>query len=285
MSDNNIGNTGSDIRQEHETFLINMKKFLCIALAVVSFVGAGFSFYTLNCKYLEAFSGFEYDDNILPFIVYFIANVAAFVFLGIFGIIAAGAKTRQDRLKTARQNYRRTPGSYTDVSKERQTVREINRLESAEKTANVFMVLFGVLAGLLFVALFFTSGVPKTVIELSKKPIDRLNKDYRVILDLLSQFFFTVSVVFSLILIPKIAKGDKVNTVFAVIAFAFSVPAILHYAYFFFGNITAHASPEDLAVLLVPLILCGFIGVYFAGERRKKIIKGFSEGESLPKTD
>ncbi|MBQ7445244.1 MAG: hypothetical protein IJS71_04805 [Clostridia bacterium] len=276
-ADINSDNTASGPMLEHASFVYNIRKFLAIALGVVSFVAVSTSFYINNCKYAEAFTGYEYGDQILPFVFYFILNMCAFLLLGVFSFLALGIKWRYDKLGIAKQNYKRDGRSYTDIEKERKSIKDIRRMESVIKTSKFFMVMLAVAAILLFVALFSLGGLTKSIIELSKKPVDRpVTKDPRVYADLFGQGFFTLSVLFGSAIIPPIMKDTvKLNKVFLGIVFALSVYPAVHYAYFFFGNITAHASPLDICAALVPAIVCGFIATYFISESRKKLISTF----------
>ena len=67
-ADVNSDNTASGPMLEHAAFVYNIRKFLAIALGVASFVAVSMSFYINNCKYAEAFTGYEYGDQILPFV-------------------------------------------------------------------------------------------------------------------------------------------------------------------------------------------------------------------------
>ena len=274
----NIDNNGENaVQTEHQSFILNAKRFLCIVLAVTGIVGAIFGLFIGVSKYLEAFTGFrDGSSNLLHPFVYQLINLAAFAFLSVFAFICVGIRGRENKLKAAKTSYKRDKNSFTDVYKEMKTVKSISKVERSIKTANTLLVLFAVLAGISFVGLFIVSGLARTVIELSKDLVDRNNGPLRIILDCVGQGLFTFSVVAGLFIVPKFMKeGIKINKIALIIIFALSVFPAIHYAYFFFGNITAHASPEDLAAAFVPLVVCGFIGVYFADEARKKVINDF----------
>ena len=286
MYENVPGNFNANVRSEdslkkdeHEIFFRNLRMFLCIALGAAGAMGAVFGFWSSNSVYLKAFSGFRDGlPNLLPFNAYYLINLAAFLCLSVFAFICAGSEIRYEKLDAAKAAYKREKGGYTDIAKERVNIKNISSCEKRIKTAKAFMILFAIFAIILFVGLFIVSGLARTVIELSRKPVDRDDGDLRVMINCISQGLLTFAAVFGVLTIPVfLRRGKKPNVVFLIVCFILCAVPVVHYAYFYFGNITAHPSPMDLAAFLVPLIICGFSGVYFAEKRREKVLSSLRQ--------
>lgn len=262
---------------EHRAFIKNAKKFLCIALGIFSVIGMIFGYFYRNSKYLECFLGFRDGTmNIFYPIVYSVINSAAFFCIGVFAFTAVGTFGRHEKLRLAKAAYKTSKTGYTDIYKEKKSIAAIAKAEASVKAGKVIMTLFAVLAIILFLGLYAVSSVSWTVLDLLKDPVDRTNSIPRILIDVIGQGLFTIAVITGLVIIPPIITGSKkFNRIFLIALFAASVLAALHYAFFFFGNITAHASLMDLSAMMTAVIFCGFIGVYIADEQRMKVLKSF----------
>ncbi len=281
---NDMGNDSGalkDALSEHDAFIVNAKKFLCILLGVFSVLGVIFGYFYRNSKYLECYLGFkDGTSNLLPPIGYSVINSAAFLCLAVFAFTCFGTYGRDRKLKEAKAGYSKSYAGYTDIYREKKSVSKIAKAESSVKAAKTISIISGGLSAVLFTVLYALSGVSGTVINLSKDPIDRTNDVFRIIIDCAGQGFFTVSIVIGVVIIPSVIRGfKKYKRVFLYIVFTVSALSAVHYGFFFFGNITAHASVMDFSAMVSTLCVCGFIGVYIADETRKKILSGFNKPE------
>ena len=246
-------------------------KAILTATAVLSFIAASCCAVFVNSKYLETFA-----ENVLPYFAYVLASVFGFVLLGVFSItqivLAARRKTVSEDAVT-RNDVVNTSSGWIDVAATSKKFRRSREYSSKAKNAERFSAVIGVLCIVVFAAVFALSAPPKAIIEFTKKPVDRLVGDFRVVSDLVFSAFFLVTVILFTALTPGIVSGKRQLAKGSSAALAV-VPAAcaVRFGYFFFGNILAFASPVDFAIFGIAALTAGmFLFSGYASGRKKMI--------------
>jgi hypothetical protein len=249
------------------------KKALFIALAIVCFAAIPAGLWVYRSKFLEAFTA-----NVLPFIAYWAVLTAGLLIMGVYCIVVAGTVNRCKKYKILASHLRGYPGysgyKFKDIMQEYDAKEQVEAVERRNRNIDRLTFFLAILGSLAFIVLFALSGFQKAFIELNKEPIDRVAGNFRVVMDLVSQFMFTISTVVIFALSPFMFRNRTVapDWVFGVLFFicAFST---VHYAYFYFGNIMTRPSTMDLCVFLISAVAAGVCGLFVATERKKKMLR------------
>ncbi|MBP1588557.1 MAG: hypothetical protein ILO53_09200 [Clostridia bacterium] len=254
-----------------DEFLEKPVKAILIANIVLSFIAAFSCFYVYNCKFIEMFF-----ENVLPFYIYLAAAFVGFVLLAVFSILQlvliSERKKVSDDSKT-RDDIVSTSTGWIDVNATSKKFRRSREYQSKARNTERFAGFVGVLIIILFLAVFAASAPPKTVIEFTKKPVDRLISDFRVISDLVFQAFFAVTVILYITVAPKIVSGERsLGKVSSIVLSVIPIAACVRFGYFYFGNILAFPSPVDFAIFGLSALTAGlFIFSGYAAGRQKMI--------------
>ena len=252
---------------------------ILIAMIVTAFIAAFSCFIIINSKYLETFT-----ENILPVFVYIIASFAGFVFLALFTVfqlsLISKRKVVSDEVKD-RDKLVNTSSGWIDVSASSAKLRKSKGHESEAKRTAVLSALFGIASLSVFTAVYALSSPPKAVIEFTKKPVDRLVSNFRVVSDLVFSTFFLITVVLFVTLSPKIISGEwSPGRTSAVLLSVVPIACAIRSAYFFFGNILAFASPADFAIFALSALTAGLFLFSSYAERRRRMIEALTANQS-----